>query len=431
MVLNIILRRSEEVLKCQRNPGARCWFHRSMLTAGQVLRNRYRIVRPLSQGGMGAVFEGLDQNLADSPCAVKVLLPGSESEEGAYLKARFFEEMKVLSRLQHACIPRVRDFFCEGSQLVLVMEFIQGPSLASEGLRAVPEVVADIISVLDTVEYLHGHSPPLLHRDLKPANLVRDARSGRVYLVDFGLARSSSDLAQTQVGTLGYCAPEQMVGQATPQSDLYSLGVTLHTLLTGLPPDIDFFRQRTLERVEPALARILAKATQLKASDRYASASEMAAELRSWLSPQPEVESPKRAPSNLLPLVASTMIMLVASLSWASLTAKPPAPSAPPSVPRPALPDRPVATPQAVLAPPAPVPVAGREPLPVAPPVRRAPPPQPKSPQVVIPRLDSEPDYPTYQGKSEPEPEEFEPVALSRRPRLDAWRQRRLSGRPR
>lgn len=258
--------------------------------AEPLLHGRYQIVRALKQGGMGAIYTAKDTKLADSLCAVKEILEDKQSDE--YYQLRFAQEMAALASLDHPSIPRVRDFFRLKGKSYLVMDLIQGSSLEDEinlqGVNPAPKVVRDILQVLEVLDYLHSHEPPLLHRDIKPANLVRERRGGKIKVVDFGLARTVAPEAQQQtaVGTMGYCAPEQMYGKAEPRSDVFSVGATMLHLLTGQPCDLmalALSESEGLPNLPEGLAEIVGKAIQFKAAKRYASAREMAATLDRWL----------------------------------------------------------------------------------------------------------------------------------------------------
>lgn len=264
------------------------------LTANQVLQGRYEVVRSIKSGGMGAVYEAIDRNLAQSRCAIKeVLAEALTGPDADYVLQTFEKEMTSLANLDHPNIPRVRDYFETNGRRYIVLDYVQGKPLDDElqehvtvtGQPMDPHVaVMDMISVLETLSYLHGQRPPLVHRDIKPANLIRDERSGRLKLVDFGIARSvESQQVQTQVGTPGFCAPEQMAGQADVRSDLFSVGATLYQLVTGkLPPPFAFDAlQPDLPR-HPGLAAIINKATAFKPAERYQTAEEMARALRNW-----------------------------------------------------------------------------------------------------------------------------------------------------
>lgn len=254
-----------------------------MAIACLPLAGRYEIVKPLNSGGMGAVYEARDLRLNDSPCAVKQLL--HSRGRGEYLNAKFEAEMAVLASLDHPGIPKIRDFFTENSRRYLVMDLIPGPNLyqvlETGGPLEARGLVSEMLQVLDILGYLHGRD--LLHRDVKPANLIRDSRSGRLKLVDFGLARSFElgELTQTLVGTSGYAPPEQLAGRAEPASDLYALGATMLHLLTGVSP---LFAYPTLDKaLDPALLAVLRKAVAMHPRERYPDAATFAAALQSWL----------------------------------------------------------------------------------------------------------------------------------------------------
>lgn len=261
------------------------------LVAEDILQDRYRVVRILKSGGMGSVYEAVDTKLADSLCAVKEIHDAAlKSSESGYIQNRFYEEMKALASLDHPAIPKVRDYVTQDSTVFIVMDLIQGHSLEEEvrekGALNADMVVLDMIRLLDAIDYLHGHSPPIVHRDIKPANVLRDRRSGQIKLVDFGLARETQNQnTQTVVGTMGYCAPEQLMGKAEPRSDIYSVGVTMVHLLTGKAPEMDLFdaRRPELPGVRAGLGEIIEKATQPRPTDRYVSAEEMSRALQAWL----------------------------------------------------------------------------------------------------------------------------------------------------
>ena len=260
-----------------------------------MLRARYRIRAELSRGGMGAVYLAEDTNLADSLCAVKQMLNlGAEMNE--YVEGRFLAEMQVLIRLRHPGIPTVRDFFQEAEGSFIVMDYIQGQTLEQEmeAHRAAgstypnPQAVSDMLVVLDVLSYLHGQSPQLLHRDIKPANLIRETNTGKLTVVDFGLARNleeNQSALHTSVGTLGYSALEQLTGKPEVRSDLYSVGVTLHEMVSGIRPTlagVEALTPKTMANFDPALSSIIARATDQDVQKRFASAEEFRQALLGW-----------------------------------------------------------------------------------------------------------------------------------------------------
>ena len=265
------------------------------LASQKILKERYEIVRRIKSGGMGAVYEAIDRNLANTACAIKeVLASALQGPDAQYVLQSFESEVRALATLDHPNIPRVRDYFEIDGRRYIVMDLVQGKPLdeeLAEHLRVTeqpmdPAVAAlDMVVVLETLQYLHHLRPPIVHRDIKPANLIRDQRSGKIKLVDFGIARSvETRSVQTQVGTPGFCAPEQMAGQAEARSDLYSVGATLCYLCTGIQPRAYSFEPMTPDLPDHAgLVAIIKKATAFKAEDRYGDAEQMAQALRRWL----------------------------------------------------------------------------------------------------------------------------------------------------
>lgn len=276
------------------------------LQPGELLHERYRIVRMIKSGGMATVFEAQDVKLANSPCAVKEIHDAAlASRDLQYIQQKFYEEMKAMVALDHPAIPKVRDYVQQGTTLYLVMELVKGRSLEEEMAEResppVEQIVQDMIMLLDTLDYLHHQNPPIIHRDVKPSNILRDMRNGTVKLVDFGLAKAvESQSTHSVVGSHGYSSPEQLMGQPEPRSDVYSVGVTLAHLLTGEPPLMKVFEARRpeLPGIRSGLADIIARATEPELKDRYSSAHEMKLALQRWLAQGPVlVEQPQEKPA--------------------------------------------------------------------------------------------------------------------------------------
>jgi nitrous oxidase accessory protein NosD len=213
-------------------------------TAVPLLAGRYQVLEQLGQGGMGTVFRARDAKL-DRPVALKMLPQGSAPDADAV--ARFKREAKALARLSHAGIIQAYDSGEEGGRPFLVMELVEGRSLAAvlrEQGRVAPARAADF-AYQAALALQHAHQHGLVHRDVKPSNLLLSA-DGRVRLLDLGLARFLQDQigeAQltrtgTGMGTPDYCPPEQLrdARKADARSDVYSLGCTLYHLIAGRVP---------------------------------------------------------------------------------------------------------------------------------------------------------------------------------------------------
>jgi serine/threonine protein kinase len=205
-----------------------------------LVADRYRLDTPIGRGGMGEVWRATDEVLG-RPVAVKLLL-GSEVDASA--TARFRLEAQTAARLSHPHLVAVFDFGAWQDRFYLVMEFVEGASLAQvlaseEALS--PERVAHIAAQA-AAGLAAAHRQGVVHRDIKPGNLMLDAQ-GTVKIGDFGIARFVDDpsaaltTAGQIVGTSLYLAPERALGRAAgPASDMYSLGCVLYQLLVGRPP---------------------------------------------------------------------------------------------------------------------------------------------------------------------------------------------------
>src|SRR3954452_10281933 len=160
-----------------------------MLKPETVLQSRYRIVRVLGRGGMGAVYEAVDERLHR-----RVALKENLIQEEA-LRLSFEREARLLANLRHATLPKVLDHFTEENGLFLVMEFIPGDDLAAmlerEGRFPQERVLPWAEQILDALEYLHGLEPPVVHRDIKPSTL-KLVSGDQIVLLDFGLAKGTA-----------------------------------------------------------------------------------------------------------------------------------------------------------------------------------------------------------------------------------------------
>lgn len=200
----------------------------------------WQVVAPLGRGGQATSWRVRDPETGREAALKVFRLADADDWKALELCER---EVAVLQRLDHPGIPRyLAHFRDDHGGIQLLTELFEGRSLAEHldagGAFAPGELLGVLRQALDVLAYLHGHDPPIVHRDVKPANLLV-ASDGRLALIDFGSVKSALKPAggSTVVGTFGYMAPEQLHGQAGPASDLYSLGVTLTVLATGLLPE--------------------------------------------------------------------------------------------------------------------------------------------------------------------------------------------------
>lgn len=214
-----------------------------MLLPNTILQGRYRIIRLLGKGGMGAVYEAIDQRVS---CVVAL----KETLVGAAPEARraFEREAALLANLRHRSLPKVMDNFSEGDGHFLVMEYIPGHDLAEllklRGSRfELTQVLRWADQLLGVLAHLHTRQPPILHRDIKPSNL-KVTTEDEVFLLDFGLAKGATGQMSTLITdksirgfTPSFASLEQILDRGTdPRSDLYSLAATLYLLLTNTEP---------------------------------------------------------------------------------------------------------------------------------------------------------------------------------------------------
>ncbi len=268
---------------------------RRLAPGTELSEARYKIERLVAAGGMGAVYRATDKRF-NRPCAVKEMLDEFNTDAERAQSVEWFErEATLLLDLNHPCIPRVRDFFMEGGRHYLVMDFIDGMTLGGvlekegnvagvNGARGVTEARARhwAKQICNVLSYLHSQTPPIIFRDLKPANIMVTARD-EVKLIDFGIARTFQSQSQsTIIMTVGYAPPEQVYGRPEPRSDIYSLGATIHKVLTShdaannKPQIFSFPPIRSLRPdISPAFDQVIMRALAVNAEQRWPSCAEM------------------------------------------------------------------------------------------------------------------------------------------------------------
>ncbi|HEV2579309.1 MAG TPA: serine/threonine-protein kinase, partial [Ktedonobacteraceae bacterium] len=270
------------------------------LIPGQLLENRYRIVGQIGEGGFGSVYKAEDTKDNNRQVAVKVIsLGGLSAEQTIEATDAFNREVTALSDLHHASIPRLYEHFTDPDHWYLVMDFIVGETLEEHRLRApdgclpLEQVVRIGVQLCEVLNYLHTRQPPLIFRDVKPGNIMVTP-GGRLYLIDFGVARSfQPGKARDTIafGSPGFAPPEQYgKAQTTPQSDIYSLGITFYQLLTGIDPSLSPFRfpaLRILNTSVPSdLEDLVMQMLELEMCKRPASAADVGQVLQRLLEQQ-------------------------------------------------------------------------------------------------------------------------------------------------
>ncbi len=273
-----------------------------------LLRNRYRIIKPIGSGGFGRTYLAEDVDKLDEQCVVKQLAPQVQGS-WALQKATelFYQEAKRLQQLgEHPQIPTLFAYFKEGNYLFLVQQFILGQNLLEElgqqGIfseQKIQKLLRNLLPILQSV-----HSQQVIHRDIKPENIIRRQSDKKLVLIDFGVAKHATATVAakpgTTIGSFGYAAIEQMQGgEAYPASDLYSLGATCFHLLTGINPWslwqtqgyswVQNWQMHLQYPISKELEQVLSKLLHIDRQLRYQSADEVLRALNSQPSPQPNV----------------------------------------------------------------------------------------------------------------------------------------------
>jgi serine/threonine protein kinase, bacterial len=263
-----------------------------------LLRDRYRVLKSLGQGGFGATFVARDEALPGQPsCVIKQLRPSGTAPHVLQMARELFErEAVTLGKIgNHPQVPRLLDYFEDREQFYLIQEYISGPTLQQEvkaqGAISEAGVKQFLSEMLPLLGYIHDQK--VIHRDIKPANIIRRAQDTRLVLIDFGAVKNQvSQTAALQsgqtaltayaIGTPGFAPPEQMAMRPVYSSDVYALGVTCVYLLTGKSPkDLDYnpttgeMMWEHLVSIHPHLSDVLRKMLDVSVRNRYQSAEDV------------------------------------------------------------------------------------------------------------------------------------------------------------
>src|SRR6266446_1195317 len=294
------------------------------VTVRDSFGNRYVIEALLGEGRAGVVYLVRDRRVKQNLFALKeVINPDKHDRE------RFIFEGELLKRLDHPALPRVYRVFERDKlkRVYMLMDYIRGKNL--EGLRAeqaeqrfsLPIALAIMAPIVDALIYLHHQDPPVVHRDVKPANIIVPVGADAAVLVDFGSAKeyvADETTAIIRHGSPGYAALEQYGGGTTPRTDIYGLGVTFYTLLTGTIPIDAIVRAAGSRGTDPlkpvhllapavplAVSEAIGRAMALSSEDRFATVEEFWQVLQAHASRQ-HVQIPRvTAPDTPHPLALS------------------------------------------------------------------------------------------------------------------------------
>jgi formylglycine-generating enzyme required for sulfatase activity len=273
-----------------------------------LLRERYRALKILGQGGFGRTFIAVDEDKPSQPyCVIKQFLPQAQGTNNQQKAEELFQQEAIqLEQLgKHQQIPELFAHFIQDNRQYLVQEYIPGQNLLQELAEAgafsetkIINLLEDLLPILASI-----HQEPVIHRDIKPENIIRRQGDNKLVLVDFGAAKAATITALavtgTVIGSAQYTAPEQAMGKPNFASDLYSLGVTCIHLLTNIEP-FDLFdvsesdwvwRDYLTVKVNNTLGQVLDKLLQQGTKKRFQTAQEVLEALQLTVKPTPSLKT--------------------------------------------------------------------------------------------------------------------------------------------
>lgn len=257
-----------------------------MASIGQIIDDKYEILKMIGQGGMSKVYLAMDKRL-NKQWAVKEIQKKARDKNNEVVIQSAIAEANMIKQLDHPSIVRIVDIIENPDVIYIIEDYIEGETLNTilENNGAQPQelVIEWAMQICEALEYLHTRKPPIIYRDMKPANVMLKP-DGNIKIIDFGIAREYKEqsLADTvSLGTKGYAAPEQFggKGQTDARTDVYCLGVTLYHLVTGQSPCEPPYEIYPIRHWNPQLSAgleaIIEKCTQLNPDDRYQTCAEL------------------------------------------------------------------------------------------------------------------------------------------------------------
>lgn len=255
-----------------------------MAVFGQVIDDKYEILKLIGEGGMSKVYLAMDKRLNKS-WAVKEIEKKAKDRNNEIVVQSAIAEANMIKQLDNPAIVRIVDIIDNGNVIYIIEDFVEGETLEAllEADGAQPEeLVVDWAKQLcEAFDYLHTRTPPIIYRDMKPANVMLTPE-GKLRVIDFGIAREYKEhnlKDTTSLGTRGYAPPEQFGGKTDARSDIYSLGVTMFQLVTGRDPCLASTELKPVRQIDPKLSEgietIIQKCVQHDPANRYQSCVEL------------------------------------------------------------------------------------------------------------------------------------------------------------
>ncbi len=261
-----------------------------MASIGYVVDGKYEILKQIGKGGMSVVYLAMDKRL-NKQWAIKEISKIGNGKNDEIIINSLLVEANLMKRLDHPALPRIVDIIDDGHIIYIVMDYIEGEPLSKileEYGPQTEEIVLEWAKQLcDVLDYLHSQNPPIIYRDMKPSNVMLKPE-GNLKVIDFGIAREYKEqgLADTTVlGTKGYASPEHYGSRQTDmRSDIYTLGMTLHHLITGVDPRQPDYVYASVRQWNPELSdgieAIIDKCTAIDPKDRYQNCAELMYDLQ-------------------------------------------------------------------------------------------------------------------------------------------------------
>lgn len=255
-----------------------------MAVFGQVIDDKYEILKLIGEGGMSKVYLAMDKRLNKS-WAVKEIEKKAKDRNNEIVVQSAIAEANMIKQLDNPAIVRIVDIIDNGNVIYIIEDFVEGETLEAllEADGAQPEelVVEWGKQLCEAFDYLHTRTPPIIYRDMKPANVMLTPE-GKLRVIDFGIAREYKEhnlKDTTSLGTRGYAPPEQFGRKTDARSDIYSLGVTLFQLVTGRDPCLASTELKPVRQIDPKLSEgietIIQKCVQHDPANRYQSCVEL------------------------------------------------------------------------------------------------------------------------------------------------------------